>query len=332
MSNDMKRFFEDIKESKDFFLLRRLYKMPSSVLGNKQDMDEAEKEYYHLPDYFNLLMNNNLTRFITLALCDQEFCDKADVQVWRKFAFFLYDSADFKQYYHMVDDPDLLALLSGKMTLNDYFQKYGKPKSAIGIYSQYTIYKKYKRLYKHHFPEEQVDGYDVKQSKNALACVNSRLDVIKEQTIGRQQEKNSILSWVENDNYSEGSNLNNTFLYRYRLLDDFADPYSLYPGLCFQTFENLVCENRFLDIIERKLEQDAISGIPLDNAQEILGMGINIKKGLIDDWHSLAGRLGEDLVKAFDVKRAEALVSKIALLKIKRKRESSNIIPLPQSR
>ena len=201
MSNDMKRFFEDIKESKDFFLLRRLYKMPSSVLGNKQDMDEAEKEYYHLPDYFNLLMNNNLTRFITLALCDQEFCDKADVQVWRKFAFFLYDSADFKQYYHMVDNPDLLALLSGKMTLNDYFQKYGKPKSGIGIYSQYTIYKKYKRLYKHHFPEEQVDGYDVKQSKNALACVNSRLDVIKEQTIGRQQEKNSILSWVENDNY-----------------------------------------------------------------------------------------------------------------------------------
>ena len=332
MTKDMRKFFEEIKDSQDAFLLRRIYKDPSSVLGNKQGLDEAEEEYINLPDFFNLFMNNNLTRFIRLALYDKEFDDKADFQIWRKFAFFLYDSADFKKHYHMVDNPDLLALLSDKMTLNDYFKKYGKPKSLIGIHSQYTVYKKYEKFYARRLPAEQVDGYDETQSKYALAEVNSRLEVIKEQTIGRQQKKNAILMWVERDNYSEGSNLNNTFLYSYRLFGDNVDPYSLYPGLCFEAFENLVCENRFLDIVERKLDQNALSGIPLDNAQDILIMGINIKKGLIEDWYALAGRLGEDLVRVFDINRAEMLVSKIALLKIQSSRKPGSIIQFPQCR
>ena len=53
------------------------------------DMKElAEEEYYNLDDYFRLMMNNNLTEFIKLALHDDNFLGKADTQTFRKLNFF----------------------------------------------------------------------------------------------------------------------------------------------------------------------------------------------------------------------------------------------------
>ena len=164
MSEELKKFFNKIEGSQDFFLLWRLYNNPSNVIGNKQDMDEAEKEYYNLYDYFKLMMNNNLTEFIQLALRDNNFKGKDDIQIWRKLGFFLYDSADFKKYYYMLDDPDVLLALKDKIPIQEYLKRKKDTHPKFPLFEMYEAYKKYAKLFKHNYPREQVDNYDEKQA------------------------------------------------------------------------------------------------------------------------------------------------------------------------
>ena len=325
MSEELKQFFNKIKNSQDLFLLWKLYKNPSSVIGNKQDMDEAEEEYYNLYDYCRLMMNNNLTEFIQLILYDSNFLGKEDIQTWRKLGFFLYDSADFKVYYHMLDDPDLLPLFRNDITIQEYIKRKGSFQPKFPLLEMYNAYQKYKKLFKYHYPKEQIDNYDEKKAAHVRSMINLRLNVIRERTIEREENKKIAMKQVEEDDYSNDADLDNTFLYKYQLFTDFWELYSLFPNLCMKTFDNLVCENKFLDIIEHKLDKGKIDGIPLDNALDIINMGINIKKFIISDWEMLAGRLGMDLVRNFDLHHAESLVSKITLYRIQNSRKFRKI-------
>lgn len=329
MPESLKTFFEKIRNDQDLLLFWRLYHNPSSVLGNKQDMDEAEEEYNNLIDYCQLMMNNNLTEFVGIILGDEDFSKRADIQIWRKLNFFLYDSVDFKKYYHLLDDTDLMRLFKEEITVFDYLDKKGLPHingAVMGVASKYNIYKKYIRLYEHKYPIEQVEGYSERESSNVRSMVNLKITVIKERTIDKQHHKDIALKWVEEDDYSENSDCDNMYLYRYKLISDFVEPYSLFPGICFEALDNLVCENRFLDIIEQKLEQGKIMGIPLENAMEIITMGIRIKKYQEPDTNFFRIRLGDDLVKGFDLKRAEDLISKLTLFKMKNQKQLGKVI------
>ena len=329
MSEEFIKFFRDLKDSEDYFLFLRLYHNPSNVLGNKQDMDEAEEEYYKLLDYCRLMMNNNLTKFTELALRDKEFSKKADLQTWRKLNFFLYDSIDFKKYYHMLDDPLLMPLFKKKITVNEYLEKSDKDNLKIALMTKYEIYKKYYKLFKYKYPQEQVDNYDEKKAKEIRDWVVLRGDVIKEHTIKKQEDKEMALKWIERDDYSKGKKYNNTYLYRYNVLSNYEDPYTFYPEISFKTVDEIVCENRFLDIIEKKLDQDALFGVPLDNALEVILFGIRIKKFQADNLDVLIDRLGVDLIKQFDYHRAEELASRLTLCKKMNSRPTSTIIPFP---
>ena len=141
-----------------------------------------------------------------------------------------------------------------------------------------------------------------------------------------EADKLAILKWIEKDEYSEGSDLENTFLANNLLFSEFEEPFSLVSGLSTTVFNNLVCENRFLDILDHKLEEGTISGIPLDNALEILLFGISIKKGEIEPLELFVDHLGIDLVRDFDWKHAEKLVSDITILKIRKKKRNGTII------
>ena len=128
------------------------------------------------------------------------------------------------------------------------------------------------------------------------------------------------MKWIDDDDYSDGSDFDNTYLYRYQLLRNSS----------YRAFDDLVCENRFLDIIEHKLDEGKIDGIPLDNALSIIIMGINIKKGNINNLELLVERLGIDLVRNFDLHHAEGLVSKITLYRIQNNSRSRRIIQFPK--
>ena len=166
MSEELKEFFNKIKDSQDYDLLLNLYNNPSSVIGNKQDMDEAEEEYYNLDDYFRLMMNNNLTEFIKLALHDDNFLGKADTQTFRKLNFFLYESVDFKKYYHILDDPDTLSVLSDEISIQEYFRRKGNYRPEFSLMEMKKAYQKYEKLFAYGYPKEQIDNYDEKDAKN----------------------------------------------------------------------------------------------------------------------------------------------------------------------
>lgn len=328
MKVELKKFFEKIKNSKDSFLFLKLYYNPSSVLGDKQDMDEAEEEYNNLQNYCDLMLNNNLTEFINLLLNDDEFEERADLQIWRKLNFFLYDSADFKNYHQFQYDEDLIKLFTDKMTIIEYLDKKEFPHingSVIGLISRYDIYKKYTRLFEYNYSKEQVESFDENEASNVRSWVNLRIDVIKEKTIDKQRKKEIALKWIQEDDYS-CSNYDNVYLYRYVLKSNFCEPDSLFPGLCFTSLDNLVCENRFLDIMQQLLEQGIIKGIPLDNAIEIINMGIQIKSFKEPNADFFIKRLGKDLVKEFDIKKAQQLLSELILYKRKNENTLSMIL------
>ena len=326
MSEELKHFFEKLKDTQDFFLFWRLYNNPSSVMGSNQDNDESEAEYYDLYDYFNLMMNNNLTEFICLILGDDDFFKKASAQTWRKFAWFLYDSIEFKKNHSLFDNHDLMLLFKEEMTVSEYFNQHGHS-TLISIIAKYEIYKKYSRLHEHGYSKKQIDDYDLEKANYIRGLVNLKLTVIKEAK-AKQTNKENVLKTIENDDYSGCVNLTNGYLYRHRLLNDFINPFALFPGISLKVFDELVCENRFLDIIEYKLDCGLISGIPLDNALDIIEMGISIKNGEIN--YELAERLNSKLLMEFDLKHAENLVSRIKSYRINTAKSLGNVIQFPK--
>ncbi len=64
MTKEVKDFFKEMQNNGQSFLFYGLYYNPSSVLGTEQDFDDAEEEYYKLPRYYDLMLNNNLLRFL----------------------------------------------------------------------------------------------------------------------------------------------------------------------------------------------------------------------------------------------------------------------------
>ena len=325
MSDELKEFFKEIKDSEDYFLFWRLYHDPGSILGTKQDMEEAEEEYNNLYYYCKLMMNNNLTKFIRLVLRDGNFVARNDVQTWRKLNFFLYDSADFKKYYDMLDDHDVVLALNDKMPVREYLRRIKSrdedKRPKMPLFDMYEASKKYKRLFDYNYPREQIENYDEKLSKEARWYVQLRLEVLKETVIDREENKRLALKWIEEDDYSEGSDLDNTYLNRYRL--------SLFYSR--RVLEDLVCENRFLDIIEYKIDEGTIYGAPLENALNIILTGIYIKKREVEDFEYFQKRLGEKIIREFDLNKAEALVSKITLYKIKKEKKQGIVLQFPNA-
>ena len=317
MSEELKAFFNSIEGSEDYLLLMRLYYNPSSVLGSKQDMNEAEEEYYHLHDYFRLMMNNNLSKFICLVSYDDNFLGKDDIQVWRKLHFFVYDSIDFKKYYHSLDDPDVVLALNDEIPLQEYRRRKIGTKTKFGLFDIYEAYKKYKRLFEHNYPSEQVDNYDITQAKEAKTKLRHKLEYFRETIIKRKDNKELALKMIKQEDYSKANRVDNTYLYRHQINSPFPPHREL---------DDLVCENEFLDIIEEKLDEGTIEGVPLDNALNIIIMGISIKKRTNEDTEYLIERLGKDLVKSFDLQHAESLVSKITLYKINNNKQKGTII------
>lgn len=328
MTLELKKFFEKIKNSEDSFLFLRLYHNPSSVLGSKQDMDEAEEEYYTLHNYFDLMLNNNLTEFIDLVLRDEEFGEKANIQIWRKFNFFICDSINFIRYHHFKYDEDLMRVLKNEITIKEFLDKkqFSNIDEAImEIIIKSDIYLKYIKLFEYDYSKEQIESYDVRKSLNVRNRINLRMLDIKERTIDRQRSKEVALEWILEDDYSEKSDYDNMYLYRHVLKNDFYDPQNSIPGICATSFYDLVCENRFLDVMEQILKQGMIEGIPLDNAIEIINMGIQIKECQEPDAEFLAKTLGVDLVKEFDIKKAKNLLSQLFLYKRKKEKNPNKL-------
>ena len=313
MPEELKNFFEMIKSTDQAFLFFRLYHNPNSVLGNKQDMDEAEQEYFELHDFCSLILNNNLIIFLELALLDEKFRDKLDLQLYRKLHFFLWDSIEFRKHHHFQSDEDLMKLLRKEMPVLEYLEKKNLPKtngSVFGLGCRYDIYTKYKRLFDYNYSQEQVDNYDEQKAHSVRSTLNFKMECIRER-MQKEATKKNILRRISEDDYS--SDNNDMYLSTHSI------QYSEMDG--FKFYDATVCKNEFLDIMDELLQKGQISGSALDHASEIIDVSIGVKTYTFHDAVFQRKRLGNDRVNDFDLKRAENLLSEISFYKTNKDRE-----------
>ena len=312
MSEKVEQFFNDLDE-KEQFLFYRLYNHPDSVLGKKQDMNEAEEEYYNLYNYFDLMLNNNYSKFISAVCYDVDFknrCENND-QIWRKLHFFLWDSIDFKKYYCICLDKDLVDVLENRMPVNNYLKEKIPP---FPILEAYDAWGKYKKLFENNYSIEKVESYDLKSANKARADINFVIQCIMEK-ISKRNENELILSRIAQEDCSIMAN-EESFLFRYSLNT---------TGLDTKVLDSLVCENRFLRIINQKLANGCIGGLSLRHALQIITTSIEVKRHLVDDYSLYEGRLGQKKIQEFDLEFAEMLVNGLIEYK-KRNEETSKII------
>lgn len=311
MSMKVKKFFDKL-DDKNSLLFKKLYYKPESVLGNEQDMDKAEEEYYNLFYYYDLMMNNNLLDFIITTYYDNDFRDrtKDNIQIWRKLNFFVYDSLEFKKYHFIKDDQELIDVLESRIPIKEYLNKH-KPKYAL--MTLYEYYTNNKRLFEHNYDSSYIEQYDEKKAKEARSNLYSVLTVMREK-LYKKDHKEVVLRWIQEDNYETESDSENAYLYTHFINN---------PALDSSVLDNLVCENRFLDIIEEQLENKKLKDIALDNAISIIRMGIDVKSYQAVEWDLYQNRIGLEVVKSFDINHANQLLYK--LVKYKSKLDNSKV-------
>ena len=85
-------------------------------------------------------------------------------------------------------------------------------------------------------------------------------------------------------------------------------------------FDAVVCNNRFLDIVEAKLKEYELASSAVKNALSIINAGINIKKNIEPNAEVLRYRLGEATIQQFDLKHAERIANDLRALSFKQEK------------
>ena len=333
MRKEVKEFFKKLEKNndKDYLLFYRLYKNPFDVLGNETDFDKAEEEYNNLPCYYQLMMNNNLIEFLKVACYDADFaiCEESHIQIWRKLRFFLWDSREFKDFYLLMHNHEELFNMVKKLAdgggisiseIRAYNERNKDSFTILGYHKTYfclaDLYNKYKRLYDNGITLEQVESYDYEQAKYQIEEIDWKREVIKEKQ-DKKIRNFYILKRIEREDCSINSTGDDIYLFTYLLIPGYNDPTSVVPYMIPEVFEALVCENKFLDIIESKMQEYELDPAAIQNALQVISVGINIKTGVISNSNTLKGKLGEERVNKFDLKHAKELNNRLLTLQHK---------------
>lgn len=81
------------------------------------------------------------------------------------------------------------------------------------------------------------------------------------------------------------------------------------------TLELFVCDNEFLNIIEELLIKGELNDyVSIKNAISIITFGIEVKTFKAIDSSLIRKYLGEDLIKNYDIEKANKIVSKLTVL------------------
>lgn len=313
MSIQVKDFFSKL-DDKELFMFKKLYYQPEKVLGEKKEDREAEQDYKNSFYYCDLMMNNNLSDFVIAVFYDDDFRDRVEdnYQIWQKFSYFLYDSKDFKKYYGFTDDEELLLVITEKMPYKKYLDSH-KPKYPLMAY--YDAYKKYRRLFDHSYPKEQIESYDEYKANEACSYLQLIGQVIREKE-AKKLKKEYSLERIKEEDYTLDNCDGDKYLYKHNL-DDI--------GFDSSALDALVCENRFLEIIDEKIKNNQLEGKVIDNIINIIYTGIDIKTYNTSYNNFYIGRIGEKTVKSFNIEYAKKILNK--LIKIKGKKYKKVFTP-----
>jgi hypothetical protein len=83
----------------------------------------------------------------------------------------------------------------------------------------------------------------------------------------------------------------------------------------------LVCENRFLNVVQRLLEEKELEEEIIDNIISIIHLGIQIKTRVVYKIDFYYERMDVEAIKSFDLIKARSLISVLTELKYKSKND-----------
>lgn len=275
------------------FMLLKLCNNPISVLGNDDNPKPGDTESIRYYDC--LFLNNDLVQLMWHCLNDLSFMEKATIGALEKIDMILGDSIECKSYY-------MTTVKSSRDKLyRDYI--YGSRCSKWEMKHKYGCYDK-----------DRVLGFDAVVADHLRNVLNNEINSLYKNTVKRKDDKQFVLSLIGEEIY-DGT----------RDDDIYLEMYSIKTGAFSyneELLESTVLENRFIEIVNRLLDNHFMSKLMIEHALEILLLGIRIKKHqLTRREFDLLNVFTKDEMKEFDVKSAEETLSRLSIEK--RRLESS---------
>jgi hypothetical protein len=268
-------------------LFKKIYNNPTSVLGKQHDLDEIEKEFLNLPNLKQLMFNREFTWLCCDLAQDEEFIKstKGNEQIWMNMHRILCESLDFHKVYWLKDDRDIMATLNGKMAVEDYEEQH-----EYSLSKAYKFLNKYKRFYDDRYYIDKARSYDRVYTENALWYIAS---IIEDIYAGLDKEKitKETLKQISEEDCSIDV-VENTFLTTHNLIDS---DYKMFM---------LLCNNEFVDLIDKKLKAGELGGISAETAFSVIAFSWCIKKYYADNCDRYIRMIGYNNVREFDVDRA----------------------------
>lgn len=304
MSDKVSNFFQNLRNDDDLFLFYRLYNNPNSVLGDKQKLNEVEEEYLNLFNYYDLMLNNNLTEFILAVYFDDDFRKRTNLynRIWTKFNFFLFDSIDFKKYSCISKDKNLIDVIEDRMYISDYLKTNRPPYALFEVKEAWT---KYKKLFDYGYSDEKIELYNEKRANLATLYTNIVIGIINEKEfIKRKKEK--YFKKISQNTFDCANSLNE---------------------INCEVLDFLVCENKYLNIIDKIIQDENLNEKLIDNIINIINIGIKIKKHIIPNTGFYIRKIDDKQIEEFDLELAKMLIKKLNIYK-KECRQSQKIIKL----
>ncbi len=304
MTLGVKRFLQDLKDHGDYeFIFHSFYQNPSSMLCHLRVL--TYKEFLRAPEFKIFFLSNLLLEFLYSALADYEFIAKLDEKSVADLSCFIGESSEFVSEYEELKRR--CGYFIKTKSLNNAFLDEASNCSGSFFYFVYLEWKR-KRISNDIFKNaEAFDTCLAEQVINLLNELNSKLAFSK---YYKGQLKEALRKIIEEDYLSSKE---------YYLAgpndEDLDDE---------EWFCQFVCNNEFVEVIEKLFLDDKLTGLALGNAIDIIARGVAIKTLSVPITILERKLLGEERIAAFNLERAKILLSKLASLEIHKKGAKSN--------
>ncbi len=160
---------------------------------------------------------------------------------------------------------------------------------------------KVKKIFKSESFEERIKNFSIEKAATLSHDIKFQIKTMYDIIEMRKLNKVETLDTIEHDNYDKDPFLEKSLI--------------TYAEINNKIFYSLVCENKFLEIIEKLFSQNKIKNYVLDNVIEILEFSINVKTYSIKNAKAYRDKLDEETLKTFSLEKANSLLYKLRSLK-----------------
>jgi len=259
-------------EKKNKFLFYQLYYHPEVLL---KFLPFQTEDYYKVPGYYELFLNNGFLIFLNLALKDETFFSRLNENILLVLSNLINDQIYFR--YDFLDFP----------STDSNFGCGSFVKSNVSGYRKWDNQEKEDLVMK----VEAYYQYLAEDILNYLAYLSTLFSLIAK----RQSNKMAAFEKISQNRFFD------------------KKTFHLGEDVDVEIMCSLVCDNDFVDLIGKMLKTDLLDICTIKEAKDIISYGIKIKK-LIESIPMYQRKLiGEDKIKVFDISKAEKVLNQLIL-------------------